>query len=212
VNRTAVVSMGRMPLIVIASLLTACVAQVDPYLRRGAVLEEAQQPADALEVYEGLISRTPYAPAAFEARARAAYVLADAHPERARACARVVEKSDSEARVRGAAIAFLARTPPVAGQPDGPDQTLCDTSRPADTEQVRLTHEKTRASKATSFSSAAPKPTSAPSMPKPATSTSTSTSSPSVSGSGTRSSGNCHWVSGYTKRNGTRVRGHMRCR
>lgn len=28
----------------------------------------------------------------------------------------------------------------------------------------------------------------------------------------TRSSGNCHWVKGYTRKDGTKVRGHQRCR
>ena len=39
---------------------------------------------------------------------------------------------------------------------------------------------------------------------KPFPSSTTSTSS--------ASSSNCHWVSGYTRKNGTRVRGHSRCR
>jgi len=189
-NHTAVVSKGLLQTTLLFSLVTACVAQ-DPTLRRATMLE-SYRPADALSDYERIIISTPSEPAAFEARLRAANVLANIHPERARACARLVERDAIDQQTRQSAEMFLSRTSSLNDQHEALDQKLCDTSNPSDTEQVKLVQEQIRARNQAATA-------------KPAQ---TSGDSPVSRSSG---SGNCHWVNGYTRKNGTHVRGHTRC-
>jgi len=192
--------------LLLLSLVTACAGQ-DQSLRRATVLE-VSRPADAFTEYERVILRTPSTPAAFQARLRAAHVLADINPGRARACARLVAEGATDAQARQSAATFLKQSPSVAGQFAVSDQELCDTSNPSDIEQVKLAQERIRARNqaGSERSAAAAKAASESGAAK------SSRESSASSSSGSSGSGNCHWVNGYTRKNGTRVRGHMRCR
>ncbi|MFY2559348.1 hypothetical protein ACN469_17075 [Corallococcus terminator] len=196
-KRAGVVSKGLLAMLSLLFLMTACARQ-DPYVRN-VTMVDAAQPGEALAAYERIIARGPANRAAFESRGRLAYVLADINRERARACARYVAVSDLPG-LSVDAKAFLTRHPASGEEVTVSDQKLCDTSNRADREKAKVVEEqalaRTQAAARTGRSGGA-------------SATQGSGSSSSTKGDG---SGNCHWVNGYTRKNGTSVRGHMRCR
>jgi hypothetical protein len=147
---------------------------------------EPSRPARALEYYESVVASDTNSPAASRARLGMARVLQTIAPQRALTCARQAASGlDPNARRMGAALSQQ-----LAEQVVGPAAS-CDSPGAEATQTVESLEQTLIAKEAATRRQAAPKP--------------------DVSGEG-RSSGNCHWVSGYTRKNGTQVRGHMRCR
>lgn len=194
-KRAGVVSKGLFATFSLLLLMTSCARQ-DPYVRN-VTMVEATQPGEALAAYERIIARGPAKRAAFESRGRLAYVLVDINRERARACARYVAMSDLPG-LSVDARAFLARHPALGEELTVSDQKLCDTSKRADSEKAKVAEEQVRVRTQAASASSGSKASVTEGGGSPA----------STKGGGS----NCHWVNGYTRKNGTSVRGHMRCR
>lgn len=193
-------------------LVTGGCVRKDPYVHRASTLE-ASQPDKAIAEYERVIARSPMKPAAYESRVRLAHLLADLNRARARACARYVAAAELPGVSTDAKV-FLARYAASDEERLDDDQRLCDTSSRVDQERASAATSRLREQAQPSAESTRSSVAAGERGLAPGTSGSSAAKGPRGPSSSTKSEGggNCHWVNGYTRKNGTYVRGHMRCR